>query len=320
MNFNDQRLTTFPLKDKDAWFFYKKHVSAFWVVEEIDFSDDRKDFESLSREEQRLIEMVLAFFAVSDSLVSENLEVNFINHPTNSLECNYFYAFQNMMENIHAETYSSQIENIIRDVDRKAALFDAIKNFPSIREKTVWIEKWMNPKISFTNRLLAFVIVEGVYFSSSFSTIFFFKRKGLMKGLTFSNELISKDEGLHTQFGIFMFKRHNQIDPLSTKEVHEIMKGAIKIEKDFAEECFSVGTIKGLLLKDMLSYIEFVANSLLNSLGYPILFEDSSICPLPFMIQINLAGKTNFFENNVSDYQNANVMYDNELDFSKIKI
>jgi ribonucleotide reductase beta subunit family protein with ferritin-like domain len=319
MNFNDQRLTTFPLKDLEAWGFYKKAVSAFWVVEEIDFSEDRKDFETLTESEQRLIEMVLAFFAVSDGLVSENLEDNFINHPSNSLETNYFFAFQDTIENIHAETYSTQIENIIREPERKATLFNAIKNFPSIQQKTTWIVKFMDSELPFVKRLLAFVIVEGVYFSSSFSTIFFFKRKGLMKGLTFSNELISKDEGLHTQFGIFMFKRHNITNPLSKDEVHGIMNEAVAIEKAFAKECFLVGTIKGLLVKDMFSYIEFVANSLLKSLGYELLFDDLP-CPFAFMIQINLPGKTNFFENNVSDYQNANVMYDNELDFSKIKI
>lgn len=315
---NDKRLTTFPLKDKEAWFLYKKHVSAFWVVEEIDFSSDRKDFESLTESEQRLIEMVLAFFAVSDNMVSENLEENFINHPLNTLEINYFYSFQMMMENIHAETYSLQIENIIRDDERKRGLFNAIETFPSIKRKTDWITTWVNDSgISYATHLLAFIIIEGVFFSSSFSTIFFFKRRGLMPGLTFSNEQISKDEGLHCTFGIFMFKRHNLLRPLLEKEVHTIMKEAVKIEKLFARECFSVGNIKGLLLKDMEKYIEFVANSLLQAIDYPPLF-DCSACPFPFMIQLNLPGKTNFFESNVSEYQNPNVMYSNELDFSQL--
>lgn len=317
-NSNNQRLTTFPLKDKEAWFYYKKSVSAFWVVEEIDFSKDRKDFEALTESEQKLIEMVLGFFAISDNMVSENLEVNFINHPLNSLEINYFYVFQNMMENIHAETYSLQIENIVRDDEKKATLFNAIETFPSIREKTKWIQKWMHKGNPYIKQLLAFVIIEGVFFSSSFSTIFFFKRKGLMPGLTFSNELISKDEGLHCSFGIFMFQRHNLVAKLEEKTIHEIMKEAVKIEKLFAQECFSVGNIKGLLLKDMEKYIEFVANSILIALNYSILFEGCEQCPFPFMIQLNLAGKTNFFESNVSEYQNPNVLYNNELDFSQV--
>ena len=318
-NSNDKRLTTFPLKDKESWFYYKQHLSAFWVVEEIDFSSDRKDFESLTDSEQKLIEMILAFFAVSDNMVSENLEVNFINHPLNSLETDYFYAFQMAMENIHAETYSAQIENIIRDPERKRELFNAIETFPSIKEKTKWIKKWMaDTTVSYAKRLLAFVLVEGIYFSSSFSTIFFFKRKGLMPGLTFSNELISKDEGLHCTFGIFLMKRHNLMNPLSDEEVHSVVKEAVTIEKMFAKECFSVGNIKGLLLKDMEKYIEYVANSLLHSMDYPPLFEDCEQCPFPFMIQLNLQGKTNFFESNVSDYQNPNVMYSNDLDFSQI--
>jgi ribonucleoside-diphosphate reductase beta chain len=318
-NLNEKRLTTLPLKDKEAWVYYKKHVSAFWVVEEVDFSSDRKDFESLTESEQRLLEMVLAFFAVSDNMVSENLEANFINHPLNSLEVNYFYSFQMAMENIHAETYSLQIENIIRDEERKIELFNAVKTFPSIKEKTKWIQCWMTDfcTTSYAKRLLAFVIVEGVFFSSSFSTIFYFKRKGLMNGLTFSNELISKDEGLHCEFGLFLFKRHNNLKPLSNEEVHSIMKEAVQIEKLFAQECFSVGNIKGLLLKDMESYIEYVSNSLLKKMGYPPLFEIIDN-PFPFMIQLNLPGKTNFFESNVSDYQNPNVLYNNELDFSQI--
>ena len=315
-----RRLTTFPLVDKTAWQFYKKHVSAFWVVEEIDFSKDRKDFESLPESEQKLIELVLAFFAVSDTLVSENLEVNFINNPLNSLEVNYFYVFQNMMENIHAETYSMQIENIIRNEDKKKNLFNAIENYTSIQTKTAWILKWMNEKTSYVKRLLAFVIIEGIFFSSSFSSIFFFKRKGLMNGLTFSNELISKDEGLHTEFGIFMFKRENKLNPLDENEIHTIVKEAVEIEKMFSRECFDVGNIKGLLLKDMEKYIEFVTNSILVSLGYSIIFDECEKCPLPFMIQLNLNGKANFFESNVSDYQNPNVLYSNELDLTQVNI
>lgn len=317
-NSNDKRLTTFPLRDKEAWYYYKKHVSAFWIVEEIDFSSDRKDFESLTPSEQRLIEMILAFFAISDGLVSENLETNFINHPLNSLECDYFYSFQMAIENIHAETYSLQIENIIRDEGKKATLLNGIETFPSIKSKTDWITTWMNDSCaSYAIHLLAFIIVEGVFFSSSFSTIFFFKRRGLMRGLTFSNELISKDEGLHCSFGIFMFKRHNLLKPLLEKDVHAIMKEAVAIEKLFAQECFSVGNIKGLLLKDMEKYIEYVANSLLHAIDYAPLFQGCEECPFPFMIQLNLSGKTNFFESKVSDYQNA-TMYNNELDFSQI--
>jgi ribonucleotide reductase beta subunit family protein with ferritin-like domain len=313
-----KRWTTFPLKDKEVWKMYKTHLAAFWVVEEIDFSTDRKDFESLTKSEQKIIEMILAFFAVSDNLVSENLETNFINNPSNSLEVDYFYVFQTAIENIHAETYSAQIENIIRDPVKKEKLFQAVENFPSIKAKTDWVRRWMDSKVvKYNQRLLAFVIIEGIYFSSSFSTIFFFKRKGLMKGLTFSNELIARDEGLHTEMGIAMFKRNNVQHPLTTKEVHAVFEDAVHIEKTFAKECFSVGNIKGLLLKDILKYIEFVANAILKALEYPVVFEDI-VNPLPFMVQINLQNKTNFFENRVSDYQNCNINYDNTLDFTKI--
>ena len=296
------RLSLFPIQDQEVWKLYKLHLSSFWSTEEIDFKKDRDHYLSLNTDEQKFIQHILAFFAISDTLVNNNIAENFINNPENNLETNCFYGFQTMIENIHSETYSLQVDNIIDDRETKDKLFNAVEYFPSIAQKTNWIQRWTTKDTTFAERLLAFVVVEGIFFSASFCSIYFFKQRGLMPGLTTSNEYISRDEGLHTMFGILLFKRKNKVNRLSQSRVEEIIKSAVEMEKDFAIESLKVRII-GMNAGLLAQYIEFVADSILKNIGYKAVYNVKN--PFAFMDQLNMPVKTNFFEGVVTNYQRS---------------
>ena len=297
-----ERYTLFPIDPSEEQLFklYKKAVSSFWPVEEVDLSKDRKDWESLSKNEKLYIKHILAFFAGSDGIVQENLASKFqveIQSPVARL----FYGFQNAMEGVHSQMYSLLIDTYIKDVEEKTQLFRAIDTIPSIQKKAMWAINWMNDK-PYSYRLVAFACVEGIFFSGAFCSIFYFKKRGLLPGLTFSNELISRDEGLHTEFAIEIYKLlENKLD---SKEVYNIIKEAVEIETEFICDCLPCSLI-GMNSRDMTSYIEFVADRLCLQLGYPKLFN--SINPFDFMELISLEGKTNFFEKKVSEYSKPGV-------------
>lgn len=299
---NPHRFVLFPLQYMDIWEMYKKAVASFWTAEEIDFHQDLVDWEKLNKDEQHFIKHVLAFFAASDGIVLENLAQQFcteIQIP----EARCFYGFQIMMENIHSETYSLLIDTYIKDKNEKAMLFDAVTHFPAIMEKAQWAIKWINDKNSFAERLVAFAAVEGVFFSGSFCSIFWLKKRSLMPGLTFSNELISRDEGLHTDFACLLYSHLQK--QLPAERVHEIFAEAVEIEKRFVCESLPVELI-GMNSRLMCEYIEYVSDRLLFCLGYPKLFNAKN--PFDFMDLISLQGKTNFFERRVGEYQRAGVM------------
>merc|ERR1712203_730818 len=281
---------------------YKKHEASFWTAEEIDLAQDAKDWDKLSDGERHFVKMVLAFFAASDGIVLENLGGRFsteIQIP----EARAFYGFQIAMENIHSETYSLLIEQYIRDPAEKDKIFDAIHTMPPVKEKAEWATQWMNPKTNFAERILAFAAVEGILFSGSFCAIYWLKKRGLMPGLTFSNELISRDEGLHAEFAcmIYGMLQHQ----LPEDVAHDIVKGAVETERTFICEALPCDLI-GMNGELMTRYIEFVADRLLTALGHSKLFGVSN--PFDWMELISLQGKTNFFEKRVGEYQKAGVM------------
>merc|ERR1712013_921942 len=292
----------FPIQHHEIWEMYKKHEASFWTAEEIDLSQDNKDWENLTGDEQHFITHVLAFFAASDGIVLENLAAQFsteIQVP----EARAFYGFQIAMENIHSETYSLLIEQYIRDPTEKEMVFDAIHTMPPVQEKAQWAIQWMNRENSFAERVVAFAAVEGVLFSGSFCAIYWLKKRGLMPGLTFSNELISRDEGLHTDFACLMFR--HLVDKPSQERVYEIVRGAVNVERRFICEALPCDLI-GMNCELMTRYIEFVADRLLAALGHTKLFGASN--PFDWMELISLQGKTNFFEKRVGEYQKAGVM------------
>jgi ribonucleotide reductase beta subunit family protein with ferritin-like domain len=281
---------------------YKKHEASFWTAEEIDLAQDLKDWDSLADGERHFIKHILAFFAASDGIVNENLAGNFsteIQIP----EARAFYGFQMAMENIHSETYSLLIEQYIRDPEEKEQVFDAINTMPAVREKAEWAVQWMNETSSFAERIMAFACVEGILFSGSFCAIYWLKKRGLMPGLTFSNELISRDEGLHAEFACLIYSMLQ--NKLPEDVVHNIVRGAVDAERKFICEalpCDLIGMNSGM----MTTYIEFVADRLLSSLGHSKLFGANN--PFDWMELISLQGKTNFFEKRVGEYQKAGVM------------
>merc|ERR1719203_1108620 len=281
---------------------YKKHEASFWTAEEVDLSQDLRDWEALADRERHFIKHVLAFFAASDGIVLENLAAQF-STEVQAPEARAFYGFQMAMENIHSETYSLLIEQYIRDPAEKEQVFDAIHTMPPIKEKDEWAVQWMQTSNSFAERLVAFAAVEGVLFSGSFCAIYWLKKRGLMPGLTFSNELISRDEGLHTEFACLLYRmlQHRLPDDV----VHEMIRGAVAVERKFICEALSCDLI-GMNSELMTRYIEFVADRLLSSLGHPKLF--GSVNPFDWMELISLQGKTNFFEKRVGEYQKAGVM------------
>merc|ERR1711920_614137 len=292
---------------------YKKHEASFWTAEEIDLSSDAKDWEGLSSDEQHFITHVLAFFAASDGIVLENLAGNF-STEVQIPEARAFYGFQIAMENIHSETYSLLIEQYIRDPAEQDKVFNAISTMPAVQEKAQWAVQWMNQDNSFAERLVAFAAVEGVLFSGAFCAIYWLKKRGLMPGLTFSNELISRDEGLHTDFACLMFR--HLVDKPSQERIYEIVCNAVDIEIEFLTEALPCDLI-GMNNELMTRYIEFVADRLLTALGHNKLFGASN--PFDWMELISLQGKTNFFEKRVGDYQKAGVMSSTNVSSDEVK-
>lgn len=298
---NKDRFVLFPIQHQDIWEMYKKAEASFWTAEEIDLSPDIQDWENkLNNDEKHFIRHVLAFFAASDGIVNENLAVNFMSE-VQWPEARCFYGFQIMIENIHAETYSLLIDTYIKDQKDKNYLFNAVETVPCVGKKAEWALRWISNG-SFAERLIAFAAVEGIFFSGSFCSIFWLKKRGLMPGLTFSNELISRDEGLHCDFACLLYsKLKNQ---LPVAQVTDLITSAVKIEHEFVREAIPVKLI-GMNADMMCQYIEFVADRLLVSLGCPKFYNATN--PFDFMEMISLQGKTNFFEKRVAEYQKAGV-------------
>jgi ribonucleoside-diphosphate reductase beta chain len=288
----------YPISKKDVWEMYKKAERSFWTTEEIDLSKDQKDWNRLKEEEQEFICHILGFFAASDGVVMENLVIHMFS-KVKSAEVRAFYGFQIAIENIHSETYSLLIDTYIRDPIKKNRLFNAVEEMPCVREKSQWAIDWIeNEEASFAQRLVAFAIVEGVFFSGSFCAIFWLKQRGIMPGLTFSNELISRDEGLHTEFAVLLYTRYI-VKHLSEADVHSMFQEAVQIEKKFIDSAISCRMI-GMNVDLMKQYIEMVADRLLVQLGYNKIYNSKN--PFPFMESMSLTGKTNFFERRVSEY------------------
>jgi ribonucleoside-diphosphate reductase beta chain len=297
---NKERFVLLPIKYPAVWEMYKKHEASFWTAEEIDLSQDQKDWENMNEGEQHFIKHILAFFAASDGIVNENLAVNFMSE-VQIPEARCFYGFQIMMENIHSETYALLIDTYIKDIAEKAKLFNAIETVPCVKQKAEWALRWISNG-SFAERLVAFAAVEGIFFSGSFCSIFWLKKRGLMPGLSFSNELISRDEGLHCEFACLLYSMLQ--NRLSKEQVFGIIADAVSIEKEFITEALPVKLI-GMNADLMKQYIEFVADRWLVALGYDKMFNATN--PFDFMEMISLQGKTNFFEKRVGDYQKAGV-------------
>ncbi len=301
------RFVLFPIQHNDIWKMYKKQMALFWTTEEIDFEKDLTDWKKLKEEEQYFIKNVLAFFAGSDGIVLENLAENFMNE-IEIPEVRCFYGFQIAMENIHSETYSLMIDTYIKENQEKHKLLNAITEIPCVKKKADWALKWLNDKEStFAIRLVAFAIIEGVFFSGSFCAIYWLKKRGLMPGLTFSNELISRDEGLHTDFAVLLYSK--VVEKVKVETIGEIMKEAVSIEKEFITESLPCNLI-GMNSILMEQYIEFVADRLLRQLGYEKIWNTQN--PFDFMEMISMTGKTNFFEKRVSEYSKSGVGVDKE--------
>ena len=291
------RYVMFPIQDQSIWQMYKKQVECFWRAEEIDLSKDTADWDSLHKDEKYFISMILAFFAASDGIVLENLAARFMGEVQLS-EARAFYGFQIAMENVHSETYSLLIESYIKDREEKTLLFNAINNFPCIKKKADWAIKWIHDKrSSFATRLIAFACIEGIFFSGAFCSIYWLKKRGLMPGLTFSNELISRDEALHTEFAVLLYSKLNK--KVSKAKVVEIIKEAVDIEKEFICDALPCRLI-GMNSELMCQYIEFVADRLSLQLGYDKIYDTKN--PFDFMEMISIEGKTNFFEKRVAEY------------------
>lgn len=298
---NKDRFVLLPINYPKVWEKYKQHEASFWTAEEIDLSADMKDWNNLNDGERHFITHVLAFFAASDGIVNENLAVNFMSE-VQLPEARCFYGFQIMMENIHSETYALLIDTYVKDPAEKDRLFHAIETVPAVKRKAEWALRWINNG-NFAERLVAFAAVEGIFFSGSFCSIFWLKKRGLMPGLTFSNELISRDEGLHCEFACLLYSMLE--NKLAEEQVHTIIRDAVSIEKEFITEALPVALI-GMNSSLMAQYIEFVADRWLSELGYAKIFNTAN--PFDFMEMISLQGKTNFFEKRVGDYQKAGVM------------
>lgn len=298
---DNSRYVMFPIKDNDIWEMYKKQLDCFWVAAEVDTSKDMSDWNKLSADEKHFISMVLAFFSSSDGIVLENLAIRFMK-DVQLAEARAFYGFQIAMENIHSETYSLLIDTYIKDSEQRHKLFNAIDHFPCIAKKANWAKKWIGDnRSSFAVRLIAFAVVEGIFFSSAFASIYWIKKRGLMPGLTFSNELISRDEALHTEFAVLLYSK--LLNKVPKKKVQDMIREAVEIEKEFILEaipCRMIGMNSDLMVK----YIEFVADRLTVQLGYDKIYGSAN--PFDFMELISLAGKSNFFERRVSDYSLSN--------------
>ena len=311
---NKDRFVLFPIQHNDIWEFYKKAEASFWTAEEIDLSQDLKDWSNtMSDDEKHFIKHVLAFFAASDGIVNENLAENFV-AEVQYTEAKFFYGFQIAVENIHSETYSLLIDTYVKDPKEKDYLFNAIETMDCVKKKADWALKWIDEG-SFAERLVAFAAVEGIFFSGSFCSIFWLKKRGLMPGLAFSNELISRDEGLHCDFACLLYNNHVK-NQLPKETVQKIIQDAVTIEKEFVTDALPVKLI-GMNSDLMCQYIEFVADRLLSELGCEKVYNSSN--PFDFMEMISLQGKTNFFEKRVGEYQKAGVM-DGESGKSKFSL
>jgi ribonucleoside-diphosphate reductase beta chain len=308
---NPGRFVLFPIEHHDLWKLYKQQEACFWTAEEIDLSQDISDWENkLNNDEQHFVKHVLAFFAASDGIVNENIAMNFVN-SVQYTEAKFFYGFQIMMENIHSETYSLLIDTYIKDKEEQNKLFNAIETVPAIQKKAKWAMNYIDNG-TFVERLIAFAAVEGIFFSGSFCSLFWLKKRGLMPGLTFSNELISRDEGMHCDYACHLYNNHIE-NKLSEKKIKDIICGALEIEKEFILEALPVRLI-GMNSDLMAQYLEFVTDRLLVALGCSKVYNTTN--PFDFMENIAIQGKTNFFEKRVAEYQKAGVhnKSDEELD------
>ena len=304
---NPNRFVLFPIQHDDIWAFYKKSEASFWTAEEVDLSSDLVDWSNkLNDDERHFVKHVLAFFAASDGIVNENLAENFVSEVQYT-EAKFFYGFQIMMENIHSEMYSLLIDTYINDPKEKNHLFNAIDTLDCVKKKATWALRWIE-NASFAERLIAFAAVEGIFFSGSFCSIFWLKKRGLMPGLSFSNELISRDEGMHCDFACLLYNDHIQ-NKLSTETIRSIITDAVAIEQEFVSDALPVNLI-GMNSDMMCQYIEFVADRLLGALNQEKIYNVEN--PFPWMDLISLQGKTNFFEKRVGDYQKSGVMADRE--------
>ncbi|MFT4738177.1 MAG: ribonucleoside-diphosphate reductase beta chain [Cyclobacteriaceae bacterium] len=310
---NKDRFVLFPIEHDDIWQFYKKAEASFWTAEEIDLSQDLKDWQSLTDGERHFIKHVLAFFAASDGIVNENLAENFVSEVQYT-EAKFFYGFQIAIENIHSETYSLLIDTYVKEPKEKTHLLHAIETLDCVKKKADWALRWIDNG-SFQERLVAFAAVEGIFFSGSFCSIFWLKKRGLMPGLSFSNELISRDEGLHCDFACLLYNSHVE-NKLPVETVQGIIRDAVMIEKEFVTDAIPVKLI-GMNSDLMCQYIEFVADRLLLELGCEKIYNATN--PFDFMEMISLQGKTNFFEKRVAEYQKAGVM-SNETDDQKFSL
>jgi ribonucleoside-diphosphate reductase beta chain len=300
---NNNRFVLFPIQHDDIWSFYKRAEASFWTAEEIDLAQDLVDWENkLNDDEKHFVKHILAFFAASDGIVNENLAENFLSEVQYT-EAKFFYGFQITIENIHSETYSLLIDTYIKDTADKNYLFNAIDTLDCVRKKADWALRWIENG-TFAQRLVAFAAVEGIFFSGSFCSIFWLKKRGLMPGLSFSNELISRDEGLHCDFACLLYNNH-VVNKLSKEEIKEIIIDAVEIEKEFILDALPVKLI-GMNSDLMSQYIEFVADRLLNELGNEKIYNTAN--PFDFMDMISIQGKTNFFEKRVGEYQKAGVL------------
>lgn len=312
---DDKRFVMFPIRDQSIWEMYKKQVACFWTVEEVDLSKDILTWETLNADEKHFISMILAFFAASDGIVQENLALRFFG-DVQLPEARAFYGFQIAMENCHSETYSLLIESYIKNEEEKHKLFNAIENYPCIKKKSDWAQKWINDnRSSFATRLVAFACIEGIFFSGAFCSIYWIKKRNLLPGLTFSNELISRDEALHTEFAVLLYSRLQK--KIGKARIYEIIKEAVDIETEFICEALPCKLI-GMNSDLMSQYIKFVADRLSLQLGYDKIYNVAN--PFEFMELISLQGKTSFFEKSVSDYALAtrdkqDDMFDCEVDF-----
>jgi ribonucleoside-diphosphate reductase beta chain len=299
---NKDRFVLFPIRQHEIWKYYKQAEASFWTAEEIDLSQDLRDWNNLNDGERHFITHVLAFFAASDGIVNENLAEHFVSEVQYT-EAKFFYGFQIAIENIHSETYSLLIDTYVKDPKEKDKLFHAIETMDCVKKKADWALRWIDQG-SFQERLIAFAAVEGIFFSGSFCSIFWLKKRGLMPGLSFSNELISRDEGLHCDFACHLYTKH-VVNKLPKERVIEIIKDAVEIEKEFVTDALPVNLI-GMNAAQMRQYIEFVADRLLNELVGSKIYNATN--PFDFMDMISLRGKTNFFEKRVAEYQKAGVM------------
>ena len=308
---NKDRFVLFPIRQHEIWKYYKQAEASFWTAEEIDLSQDGKDWDAMNDGERHFIKHVLAFFAASDGIVNENLAEHFVSEVQYT-EAKFFYGFQIAIENIHSETYSLLIDTYVKDPKEKDSLFHAIDTMDCVKKKAQWALRWID-KGNFAERLIAFAAVEGIFFSGSFCSIFWLKKRGLMPGLTFSNELISRDEGLHCDFACHLYTKH-VVNKLPEQTVIDVIKDAVEIEKEFVTDALPVNLI-GMNAELMRQYIEFVADRLLNELIGKKIYGATN--PFDFMDMISLKGKTNFFEKRVAEYQKAGVLNSTEKESSQ---